>query len=71
LGGRQKQISEFKAGLVYRVCSRTARATQRNPVLKKTKNKTKEKKEETSNNAMRKDDYGPFNVSMPLSMKVT
>jgi hypothetical protein len=36
LGGRGKRISEF-----YRVSSRTARAIQRNPVLKKTKTKTK------------------------------
>jgi hypothetical protein len=28
-------ISEFKASLVYRVSSLTARAIQRNPVLKK------------------------------------
>jgi hypothetical protein len=35
LGGRGRQISEFEASLVYRVSSRTARATQRNPVLKK------------------------------------
>jgi hypothetical protein len=33
--GRGRQISEFEASLVYRVSSRTARATQRNPVLKK------------------------------------
>jgi hypothetical protein len=32
-------ISEFEASLVYRVSSRTARATQRNPVSKKPKNK--------------------------------
>ena len=33
--GRQRQVDlcEFKASLVYRVVSRTARATQRNPVL--------------------------------------
>jgi len=37
LGGRDRWISEFKASLVYRVSSRTARATQRNPVSKKTK----------------------------------
>jgi hypothetical protein len=37
LGGRW--ISKFEAGLVYRVSSRTARATQRNPVSKKTKTK--------------------------------
>jgi hypothetical protein len=30
LGGRGRRISEFKASLVYRVSSRTARATQRN-----------------------------------------
>jgi hypothetical protein len=33
-----RQISEFEASLVYRVSSRTAKATQRNPVSK-TKNK--------------------------------
>jgi hypothetical protein len=40
-------ISEFEASLVYKVSSRTARATQRNPVppSQKKKNK-KEKKEE-------------------------
>jgi hypothetical protein len=36
LGGRGRQISEFKASVVYRVSSRTTRATQRNPVSKKT-----------------------------------
>jgi hypothetical protein len=30
-------ISEFEASLVYRVSSRTARATQRNPVSKQNK----------------------------------
>jgi hypothetical protein len=44
LGGRSRQISEFKASLVYRVSSRTARATQRNPVSKKKKKKEKKKK---------------------------
>jgi hypothetical protein len=52
LGGRGRWISEFEASLVYRVSSRTARATQRNPVSKnkeqkqkqnKTKNKSKNK----------------------------
>ena len=32
---------EFEASLVYRVSSRTARATQRNPVSKNQKNKNK------------------------------
>jgi hypothetical protein len=31
-GGKGRQISELEASLVYRVSSRTARATQRNPV---------------------------------------
>jgi hypothetical protein len=34
LGGRGRWISEFEASLVYRVSSRIARATQRNPVSK-------------------------------------
>jgi hypothetical protein len=37
LGGRGRWISEFEASLVYRVSSRTARPTQRNPVSKKKK----------------------------------
>jgi hypothetical protein len=44
LAGRGRQISEFEASLVYRVSSRTARATQRNPVSKKSKRKKKKKK---------------------------
>jgi hypothetical protein len=43
LGGRGSQISEFEASLVYKVSSRTARATQRNPVSKKQTNKQKTK----------------------------
>jgi hypothetical protein len=39
LGGRGRRISEFKASLVYRGSSRTARATQRNPVSKNQKRK--------------------------------
>jgi hypothetical protein len=41
LGSRGRQISEFEASPVYRVSSRTARATQRNPVSKNQKNKIK------------------------------
>jgi hypothetical protein len=46
LGCTGRGISELEASLVYRVSSRTARATQRNPVSKnKTKqNKTKQNK---------------------------
>jgi hypothetical protein len=46
LGGRGRRISKFKASLVYRVSSRTARATQRNPVSKK---KERKKEKEMSN----------------------
>jgi hypothetical protein len=41
LGGRGRQISEFEVSLVYKVNSQTARATQKNPVLKNQKPKTK------------------------------
>jgi hypothetical protein len=44
LGGRGRWISEFKASLVYRVSSRTARAIQRNPVSKTQKKRKKERK---------------------------
>jgi hypothetical protein len=44
LGGRDRQISEFEASLVYKVSSRTARAIQGNPVSKKTKRKKKKKR---------------------------
>jgi hypothetical protein len=39
LGGRGRRISELEASLVYRVSSRTARATQRNSISKKKKKK--------------------------------
>jgi hypothetical protein len=42
LGGRGRRISEFEANVVYRMNSRTARATQKNPVSKK-QNKTNKK----------------------------
>jgi hypothetical protein len=44
---RQRQaISEFKASLVYRMSSRTARAIQRNPVSKNQKKKKRKKKKQ-------------------------
>jgi hypothetical protein len=43
LGGRGRQISDFEASLVYRVSSRIARATQRNPVSKKEREREREK----------------------------
>ena len=41
--GRPGLVSEFEASLVYRVSYRTARATQRNPVSKKTNQPNKQK----------------------------
>jgi hypothetical protein len=52
LGGRGRQISEFGASLVYKVSSRTARATQRNYVLEKKKKKEKKKKISSSDNSI-------------------
>jgi hypothetical protein len=54
LGGRGREISEFKASLVYRVSSRTARATQRNPVLEKKKKKKERKFRDRSLNSTEK-----------------
>jgi hypothetical protein len=45
LGGRSRRISEFKASLVYKVSSRTARAIKRNPVSKNQKQNKKKKRE--------------------------
>jgi hypothetical protein len=39
LGDRGRGISEFEDSLVYRLSSRTARDTQRNPVSQKNKTK--------------------------------
>jgi hypothetical protein len=50
LGARGRKISEFKASLVFKVSSRTARAMQRNPVLKKTKTTTKQNKTKNKTN---------------------
>jgi hypothetical protein len=38
LGGRGRRISEFEVSLVYKVSSRIAKATEKNPVSKKKKN---------------------------------
>ena len=41
----EAEVGEFQGSLVYKVCSRTARATERNPVSKKTKKERKKEKE--------------------------
>jgi hypothetical protein len=43
ISARGRRISEFEASLVYKVSSRTARATQRNPVSQNQKKKKKNK----------------------------
>jgi hypothetical protein len=43
----QVDICEFKVSLVYRVSSRTARFTQRNPVLKNQNQNQKKKNQKT------------------------
>jgi hypothetical protein len=40
---KSQAVKKMEASLVYRVSSRTARATQRNPVSKKNKNKQMDK----------------------------
>jgi hypothetical protein len=50
LGGRGRQISEFETSMVYKVSSRTARATQRNPVSKNKKIKKQTKREREREN---------------------
>jgi hypothetical protein len=47
-GGRGRRISEFEVSLVYRVSSRTARATQRNPVWGGRGGRGRRRKKETA-----------------------
>jgi hypothetical protein len=47
LGGRGRRISELEASLIYRVSSRTAKTTQRNPVAENQKKKKKKKQNKT------------------------
>jgi hypothetical protein len=44
LGGRGRQISGFEVSMVYKVSSRTARATEKYPVSKTKQNKNKKTK---------------------------
>jgi hypothetical protein len=71
LGGRGRQISEFETSLVYRVSSRTARTTQRNPASKTPKqkqNKTK-KQNKTAKNKRNKTLCFRYNL-IPYIFKV-
>ena len=54
LRGRDRWISEFEFNLVYRVSPRTARAPQRNPVLKlQKKNKKQQQKKQTKHQKLK------------------
>jgi hypothetical protein len=55
LGGRGRRIYEFEASLVYRVSSRTARATQKNPVSKNQKKNQKKKKKKKEKRKKKKE----------------
>jgi hypothetical protein len=55
--GRGRRISEFEASLIYRVSSRTARAIQRNPVLKNQKRKKKRKERKEREKERRKERF--------------
>jgi hypothetical protein len=57
LGVRGRQISEFEASLVYRVSFRTARAIQRNPVLKTTKQNKQNKQTKTNKRKEKKSSH--------------
>jgi hypothetical protein len=67
LGGRGRWISEFEASLVYRVSSRTARATQRNPVSKKPKPKNQKKKKKTKKT--KKEDFQSYHNPEEFKLK--
>jgi hypothetical protein len=60
LGGRGRGISEFKASLVYRVSSRTAKAIQRNPVSKQNKTKQNKTKQQQQNKQANKKETVTF-----------
>jgi hypothetical protein len=64
LGGRGRRISEFQASLVYRVSSRTARATQRNPV---SKNQERKKEKEGKRGNKQEDSSVPAAETVPGS----
>jgi hypothetical protein len=62
--GRGRQIYEFEASLVYKVSSRAARATQRNPVSKTKQNKTKQNK--TKNQKPKTKNQNPLSMVASL-----
>jgi hypothetical protein len=73
LGGRGRQISEFKACLFYSMSSRTAKATQRNPVSKnqERKKQTKNITKQTNKTAVEKEEGGNEEESRLEDVKET
>ena len=57
MGGRGRRISEFEASLVYRKSSRTARATQRNPVSKKPNQDKTNKQNNKNKKQLKEEDF--------------
>jgi hypothetical protein len=55
LGGRGRQISEFEARLIYKVCARKARATQRNHLAKKPNQNNQPNKQKNKSLLTKKD----------------
>jgi hypothetical protein len=55
LGGRGRQISEFEASLVYRVSSRTARATEK-PCLEKPRERERERERKKKKKRKKKEE---------------
>jgi hypothetical protein len=66
LGGRNSQISEFKANLNYRVSSRIARATQRDPVSKAKQDKKQKERRKDEREKERERGGGGRTVSVPF-----
>jgi hypothetical protein len=69
LGGRGRWISKFEASLVYKVSSRTARATQGNPVSKNQKTK-KQKNQKTKNQKQQQQQQKKTNQTKKKQMKM-
>jgi hypothetical protein len=69
LGGRGRRISEFEASLVYKVSSRTARATQRNPVSKNQNQKKKKKKKKRRRKRRRRNVVSGLKAEYKLKVK--
>jgi hypothetical protein len=70
LGGRGRLISEFEASLVYKVSSRTAWATQRNPVLKKAKQSKAKQSKAKQSKAFDTNEYSDRKIKLFKSLEL-